>query len=89
MTRSINDLSEKEFSKLELDMKRFFFIDAKALHMLSEKYSVDANEIFSWYMMLFEQYAGQDLNKKSGLTVNEGMKLIKNLFKKYEKENTQ
>ena len=81
MLRSINDLTEKEFNILSTCLAVQLRTETKGLLNLAEKYKLDKNELFDYWLFTAEKFKNSgDLNKKKGLTVDEGLKLIKSIL---------
>ena len=80
MAKSINDLSEFKYKKLELQMHKLLCMANKGLFTLAETYDVDKNEMYNWWLLLCENYSARDLESKKGLSVEDGMRMLKQLL---------
>ena len=78
--KTINDLSAAEYAEVETLVKDLFYRSAKSLLTIGKRYSIDANELFDWWLMLAENYkASNDLNTLKGVSFEEFMHLISKL----------
>lgn len=75
--KKVNELSEKAFLTVERRLLSLLAVTNKSLFTLAEHFSLDKNEVYSWWLFLAEEYSGRDLNGKRGFTIDEGMRMLK------------
>lgn len=81
MAKTTNELSKKNFEAVEKKLLSLLSTTNKGLFTLAEIFDLDKNEIYSWWLLLSEEYASRDLSKKKGFTVEEGMQMLRHLMK--------
>lgn len=80
--KDINRLSEKQYKALQKDIATFSAIMMKTAVTVANKYSVDANEVFSLFLYTGEKYVAQtDLNEKTAFSFEEGMTMLRKIVK--------
>ena len=80
--KSLNDLHSTVFKRLMKELTVLFSLVSKGINALAEKYSVDKNELFECWLYMSNSYFSQtDMNTQKGLTVEEGMNLLKNFLR--------
>lgn len=88
MARSLNDLTEREFAGLSTVISLHISTNAIAMLRLADTYKLDKNELFDYWLFNEEKFIkSTDFNKRKGLTVEQGMKLLKAFLKPKERNN--
>lgn len=81
MPKNVNDLSENDFAKVRNKLLSMLSATNKGIFKLAEAFDLDKNELYSWWLLLQEEYSSRDLNSKKGLTFEEGMRMMKRLLR--------
>lgn len=77
----INELSKEKVKGLNLDLQRLMFSLQNSLCQIADKYKVNRNEVADLFLYLEKKYIDKtDLHKKEVITVEQGMKMLKDLL---------
>lgn len=77
MAKNVNDLSEKDFAKAERQLLSLLLIVNANIFRFADDFGLDRNEAYSWLLSLMDGYAGRDLSKRRGITIKQGLRIIR------------